>query len=341
MKTTFAIPRLKSFLLITIAFALLMKTGPATAAANELLLRISEIFKFAAVQYQCLLTSHATVGPNLCDIAVRHADKTLQNHFRPNGSCFHLVNDDSSSGAMLCSPDLINHGSLKNFTGANQKSKVSETQLQDRDGNGTSLQCLMLRDEPDTPQKGCHAEVHLKQFPSGKVIGMHPGFKGETSYEVKFDDACNSASIGFFQYKNCEGPKQWKYLIALWREHGGNGTTLKFQVNPNGTSRYVHARLSEQDGTALVVNQWHRVNVRGNFTKETTGWVEISINGKPITWFDDPACKHSVGTRITGSFLPDLPGSKWQLQLGGYGFFKDKDTRRATVFVDAIRVSGQ
>lgn len=244
-------------------------------------------------------------------------------------------------GACFGSPDFINHGSLEGFTGANQKSKVSETRLQDSDCNGTSLQCLMLRDEPDTPQMGCHAEAHLNRFPSGKMVGEYPRFEGETSYQVKFDEACDAASVGFFQYKNFEGPKQWNYLIALWREHSRNGTTIKFQVNPTGASRYVHARLSEIDGTALVVNKWHRIKVRGNFTKETTGWVEISINGKPVMWFDDPDCKHPVGTRITGNFLPDLPGSKWQLQLGGYGFFKDKDTRRATVFVDDIRVSGQ
>lgn len=244
-------------------------------------------------------------------------------------------------GACFASPDFINHGSLKGFTGANQKSKVSETRLQDADGNGTSLQCLMLRDEPDTPQKGCHAEAHFNRFPSGKVIGEHPGFEGMTSYQVKFDEACDAASVGFFQYKNYEGPRKWNYLVALWREHGRNGTAVKFQVNPTGENRYVYARLSERDGTALVVNRWHQINVRGRFTKEATGWVEISINGKQVTWFKDPDCRHPVGTRINGNFLPDLPGSKWQLQLGGYGFFKDKDTRKATVFVDDVRVSGK
>lgn len=242
-------------------------------------------------------------------------------------------------GACFASPVFINHGSLEGFTGANQKSKVSETRLQDSDGNGTSLQCLMLRDEPDTPQKGCHAEAHLKRFPTGQVIGEYPGFEGETSYRVMFDDACDAASVGFFQYKNFEGPRQWDYLVALWREYGMNGTAIKFQVNPTGESRYVYARLSVIDGTALVVNKWHQIKVRGNFTKETTGWVEVVINGRPVTWFEDPDCKHPVGTRINGNFLPDLPGSKWQLQLGGYGFFKDKDTRRAAVFLDDIRVT--
>jgi unsaturated chondroitin disaccharide hydrolase len=257
MKTTFATTRFKSLTLITLAFALLIHTGPVTAAtadesprtqsqasltqtvtADELLKRIPEIFKFTEVQYQGLLTSirhqtnqprtfengtlglvpprdwtsgffpgslwlvyeytrdpqwlaaardyterlesiktfrgthdlgfmlgcsygngfrltddpayravllegahslgsrfdsrvglirswdfgqwqypviidnmmnlelltwssHATGNSNLRDIAVQHADKTLQNHFRPDGSSFHLVDYDSTNGAVL------------------------------------------------------------------------------------------------------------------------------------------------------------------------------------------------------------------------------------------------
>lgn len=37
--------------------------------------------------------------------------------------------------------------------------------------------------------------------------------------------------------------------------------------------------------------------------------------------------------------LPELPGSAWQLQLGGYGFFKDNQTLSATVFVDDVTVT--
>lgn len=44
---------------------------------------------------------HATGDSNLCDIAVRHADKTLRNHFRPDGSCFHLVDYNATNGAVL------------------------------------------------------------------------------------------------------------------------------------------------------------------------------------------------------------------------------------------------
>jgi len=44
---------------------------------------------------------HATGDSNLCDIAVRHADKTLQNHFRADGSCFHLVDYNPTNGTVL------------------------------------------------------------------------------------------------------------------------------------------------------------------------------------------------------------------------------------------------
>lgn len=44
---------------------------------------------------------HATGESNLCDIAVRHADITLQNHFRPDGSSIHLVDYNPTNGAVL------------------------------------------------------------------------------------------------------------------------------------------------------------------------------------------------------------------------------------------------
>jgi uncharacterized protein YyaL (SSP411 family) len=38
---------------------------------------------------------------NLCAIAIGHAEKTLQNHFRSAGSCFHLVDYNPTNGAVL------------------------------------------------------------------------------------------------------------------------------------------------------------------------------------------------------------------------------------------------
>ena len=37
----------------------------------------------------------------LSDMALRHAERTLRNHFRPDGSSFHVVNYDSSTGEVL------------------------------------------------------------------------------------------------------------------------------------------------------------------------------------------------------------------------------------------------
>jgi len=237
-------------------------------------------------------------------------------------------------------PEFVNKGILAGFTGANQKSKVTESGGQDQDGNGSSLQCTMLRDEPDVPNGGCHAEAHLSRFPTGEPVGTHPGFRGTTTYQVRFDAACDAASVGFFQYKNFKGPRQWNHLVAIWRLPGRNGCGILFQTNPSGENRYFHARLSEAEGTALVAGRWHEVRVKGHFTSDETGWVEVAINGHAVEWHQDAEFKNLIGKRISGNALPDLPGSEWQLQLGGYGFFKDRDTKRATVHVDAIRVAG-
>jgi hypothetical protein len=238
------------------------------------------------------------------------------------------------------SPIFKNEGTLEGFSGANQKKKITETRMQDHDGNGTSLQCLMLRAEPDTPTGGCHAEVHLNRFPTGEPIGKHPGFLATTSYRVKFDANCNAAAVAFFQYKNWRGPKQWHHLVAMWRESGMNGEEIIFQVNPMGGDRLLHARLTKEGGTVLVADRWHEIRVRGHFTNDPSGWVEVSINGRLIEWYKDTKFQQPIGKRITGKLLPDLPGSEWQLQLGAYGFFKDKSTVKATVHVDDIQVSG-
>jgi hypothetical protein len=235
-------------------------------------------------------------------------------------------------------PLFHNRGTLDGFTGANQRTKVKESSAQDRDGNGRSLECLMLRAEPDTPNQGCHAEAHLARFPDGSPLGRHPGFTATTFYQLRFDRNCDRASVGFFQYKNHAGPDQWKHLVALWRMPDKHGEEIHFQVNPGGRSEYHYAALSAANGTALVAERWHEVRVTGNFTNDASAWVEISINGKLVEWFHDRDRKQAAGTRITGALLPDLRGSDWQLQLGGYGFFKDQHTERATVWIDDMRV---
>ncbi len=235
-------------------------------------------------------------------------------------------------------PMFMNRGVLDGFTGGNQRLKISESCEQDFDGNNTSLKCLMIRTEPDTPNGGCHAEVHLRRFPDGSLLGAHPGFSGTTVYHVRFDENCDRASVGFFQYKNHAGPDKWKHLVALWRMPDKHGGEIHFQVNPGGKSEYRYAALSAANGTALVADRWHEVRVAGNCTNDATGWVEISINGKLVEWFHDRDRNQAAGTRIRGKMLPDLPGAEWQLQLGGYGFFKDQQTERATVWIDDIRV---
>jgi unsaturated chondroitin disaccharide hydrolase len=40
-------------------------------------------------------------APRLREIAIRHADTTLQNHYRPDGSCFHVVDYDPADGKVL------------------------------------------------------------------------------------------------------------------------------------------------------------------------------------------------------------------------------------------------
>ncbi len=39
--------------------------------------------------------------PRLRDIAIQHADNTLKNHFRPDGSCWHVIEYDPANGAMV------------------------------------------------------------------------------------------------------------------------------------------------------------------------------------------------------------------------------------------------
>lgn len=266
----------------------------------------------------------------------------MKNKSRILGFCFVLLGvvaaQAQTNRVNVIGPVFVNHGVLAGFTGANQRSKISESHEQDFDGNGTSLKCLMIPTEPDTPSGGCHAEAHLARLPDGTSFGRYPGFSCTTVYRVRFDQNCERASVGFFQYKNSEGPDQWKYLVALWRMPGKNGEEIHFQVNPTGKSEYHYAALSTTNGTALVADRWHEVRVTGNFASDASGWAEISINGQKVEWYHDRARKQPAGPRITGAFLPPLPGAEWQLQLGGYGFFKSRRERPANVFIDDIKV---
>src|SRR5690606_9836791 len=45
--------------------------------------------------------SEYTGDPVYRDIAVKHAETTMQNHLRPDYSCFHLINYDEQTGKVL------------------------------------------------------------------------------------------------------------------------------------------------------------------------------------------------------------------------------------------------
>lgn len=56
--------------------------------------------------------SRETGNPKYKDIAVKHAETTLKNHFRPDFSTYHVVNYDSITGAVL------NRGAAQGYTDA-------------------------------------------------------------------------------------------------------------------------------------------------------------------------------------------------------------------------------
>lgn len=179
----------------------------------------------------------------------------------------------------------------------------------------------------------------MHRFPDKSILGTFPCFDATTTYRVMFDTNCNAATVGFFQYKNCDGPERWRYLVALWRSAGDdNGERLMFQVNPTGTNLHYYAKLSREEGMRLAAGQWHTISVTGRFSAHDDGWAEVRINGKPVTWFRDAACKEPVGQRLRGVFLAPVPKAEWQLQLGGYGFFKQPKAEQATVYLDDIQV---
>ena len=226
-----------------------------------------------------------------------------------------------------------NLGNLQGFTGANQKERVLSSDI-----DGGCIRCVMIRTTPDTPTGGCHAEAHLAQLSDGSSFGSYPGFKRIVTYEVKFDDHCDAADIAFFQIKNHEGQQKWFYLIAIWREAKGRGQTLLLQTKPKGISRLLHCDLSKIGIHGMTLEEWHKVTVEGYFSDSPEGWIRVHIDGKLLEWFYDDACTENAGAIVAGPSLPDLPGSKWQLQLGGYGFFKDKETVQAEDYIRRVQV---
>ncbi len=231
-----------------------------------------------------------------------------------------------------------NGGVLAGWTGANQKSKVTEATGEDHGGNGRSLLCLMNRHETDTSHGGCHAEVHLSRFADGTPLGFSPQFTVFTSHWVKFDTNCAALDVGFWQLKNHEGPQQWRYLAALWREARGGGDEIIFEVNPAGPDYNIYARLSRDGVPLLAPGRWNHVEVAGCYTTNATGWVQVRINGKLVTWYADRAGRQRIGTVWRGAALPDLAGAGWQFQVGGYGFFHRPGVEQGKVWVDDIRV---
>ena len=88
----------------------------------------------------------------------------------------------------------------------------------------------------------------------------------------------------------------------------------------------------------MTLEEWHKVTVEGYFSDSPEGWIRVHIDGKLLEWFYDDACTENAGAIVAGPSLPDLPGSKWQLQLGGYGFFKDKETVQAEDYIRRVQV---
>ena len=51
------------------------------------------------LEYLTAVSKHVA-DPKLTDIAVSHTEKTLQNHFQPDGTCYHLVDYDPEDGSI-------------------------------------------------------------------------------------------------------------------------------------------------------------------------------------------------------------------------------------------------
>ena len=223
--------------------------------------------------------------------------------------------------------EFTNSGNLEGFTGANRAAKISVVTNELGQAN---LRCDMVRNEPDTPTGGCHAEAHLAKFPDGKLFGPFPGFRRIVSYQVKFDTNCDAADVAFFQIKNNEGQKQWNYLVALWRQSGRDGDRILLQSNPFGTSRLLHGWLSHDGLPPLAAGRWHDIRVTGYFTAGAGGWLAVKVDGQDVTWYQNSACTKKLGVVVPGPMLANISDSRWQLQLGGYGYFKKNGVAMAS-----------
>lgn len=231
--------------------------------------------------------------------------------------------------------EFTNRGDLAGFTGANQRGKIC---VVTNELGRMNLRCDMIRSEPDTPKGGCHAEVHLAKFPDGKLFGPFPGFRRIVSYRVKFDTNCDAADVAFFQVKNNEGRAQWDYLVALWRQSGKHGDQILLQSNPFGVSRLLHGWLSQDGLPPLDAGRWHDVRITGYFSTGAKGWLTVNFDGRDVTWYLDGNCTKKLGVVVPGPMLANLPDSQWQLQLGGYAYFKQSGAPAASDFISDIRV---
>ena len=231
--------------------------------------------------------------------------------------------------------EFTNSGNLDGFTGSNQRGKIS---VVTNELGRVSLRCDMVRSEPDTPTGGCHAEAHLARFPEGKLFGPFPGFRRSVTYRVKFDTNCDAADVAFFQIKNNEGQRQWDYLVALWRQSGQDGDRILLQSNPFGTSRLLHGWLSHDGLPPLAAGRWHDIRITGYFTTSADGWLAVNFDGHDVTWYQNAACTKKLGVVVPGPMLANIADSQWQLQLGGYGYFKKLGVPAAADYISDIVV---
>ena len=100
----------------------------------------------------------------------------------------------------------------------------------------------------------------------------------------------------------------------------------------------MYAQLPRRGPGAFDTGRWHHIEVAGRFTCDPAGWIEARLNGESLVWHQDKECTRPIGTVWRGAALPDRPGSRWQWQIGGYGFFKGPAAPDATVWIDQFRV---
>jgi hypothetical protein len=228
-----------------------------------------------------------------------------------------------------------NPGGLNGFTGGNQMSKIHAAT---NEFGRAYLRCEMVRAEPDTPTGGCHAEAHLAKFPDGNLFGPFPGFRRTVTYRVKFDTNCDAADVAFFQLKNYAGQGQWNHLIALWRQSGKNGDRILLQSNPFRSSRLLYCSLGRDGVPPLTADSWHEIRVTGHFSITKDSWISVNFDGHEVVWYQNKDCTKKIGTVVYGPLLANIPDSQWQLQLGGYAYFKKTGVPVATDYISDIVV---